>query len=85
MVLLDIAMPDMSGIEVLTEIRKTHTANQLPVIMVTADDSSTVMLEAITEGANDYVTKPYDAFFLRKRIEACLASQQWVNDAEADL
>lgn len=81
LVLLDIAMPEMSGIEVLTEIRKTRTANQLPVIMVTAEDSSSIMLEAITEGANDYVTKPYDVVFLRKRIEACLASQKFVNDS----
>ncbi len=85
LVLLDIAMPEMSGIEVLTEIRKTRSANELPIIMVTAENSTSVMVEAINEGANDYVTKPYNAVFLRKRIEACLASQKMVNRAERDL
>lgn len=85
MVLLDIVMPDMSGIEVLTEIRKTYTPNQLPVIMVTAEDNSAIMLEAVAEGANDYVTKPYDVVFLRKRIGACLASQRLVQSTELDI
>ena len=82
MVLLDIVMPDMSGIEVLTEIRKTYSPSQLPVIMVTAEDNSAIMLEAVEEGANDYVTKPYDVVFLRKRIGACLASQRLVQSTE---
>lgn len=83
LVLLDIVMPDMSGIEVLTDIRKTFAATELPVIMVTAEDDSDTMLKAVTEGANDYVTKPYDAVFLRKRIEACLAIQQLVISTES--
>ncbi|MFV1997044.1 MAG: PleD family two-component system response regulator [Acidiferrobacterales bacterium] len=82
LVLLDIIMPDMSGIEVLTEIRKTYAATELPVIMITAEDDSATMLKAVTEGANDYVTKPYDAVFLRKRIEACLSIQQLAKSTE---
>jgi DNA-binding response OmpR family regulator len=78
LVLLDIIMPGMSGLQVLSEIRKTHGPGQLPVIMVTAEDDNATMLNAITEGANDYVTKPYDMIFLRKRIEACLATQMLV-------
>jgi len=85
LVLLDIVMPDMSGLEVLAEIRKNYSANQLPVIMVTAEDDSDIMLRAVTEGANDYVTKPYDAVFLRKRIEACLTSQQIMEHTQSDL
>lgn len=83
LVLLDIVMPDMSGIEVLTEIRNAYTPSQLPVIMVTAEDNSAIMLEAVAEGANDYVTKPYDVVFLRKRIGACLASQRLVQNTES--
>jgi CheY-like chemotaxis protein len=79
LVLLDIIMPEMDGLQVLSEIRKTHSAGQLPVIMVTAEDDNSTMLNAINEGANDYVTKPYDMIFLRKRIEACLAAQVLVN------
>ncbi len=85
LVLLDIVMPGISGIEVLTEIRKTYSPSQLPVIMVTAEDDSTMMINAVTAGANDYVTKPYDAIFLRRRIESCLATQQIVKNTDAGL
>jgi CheY-like chemotaxis protein len=80
LVLLDIVMPDISGIDVLVEIRKTYSPGQLPVIMVSAEDDNATMLKAITEGANDYITKPYDALFLRKRIESGLASRKFFTD-----
>jgi CheY-like chemotaxis protein len=79
LVLLDIVMPGMDGLQVLSEIRKNLSAGELPVIMVTAENDNSTMLNAITEGANDYITKPYDMIFLRKRIEACLATQRLVN------
>lgn len=83
-VLLDIVMPEMDGLSVLSEIRKTRSASELPVIMVTAEDDNSTMLKAVTEGANDYITKPYDVVFLRKRIEACLVSQQLVKQTGLD-
>lgn len=84
LVLLDIVMPEMDGLAVLGEIRKTRSASALPVIMVTAEDDNATMLQAITDGANDYITKPYDVVFLRKRIEACLATQQLVKQTGLD-
>jgi CheY-like chemotaxis protein len=84
LVLLDIIMPGMDGIEALSEIRKMHSPGSLPVIMVTAEDDNATMLDAINDGANDYVTKPYDMVFLRKRIEACMATQEIVKQADLD-
>jgi DNA-binding response OmpR family regulator len=60
MVLLDIAMPGLDGFEVLRRIREHHASSVLPVIMVTANTQSMAEVEALNEGANDYLTKPVD-------------------------
>jgi DNA-binding response OmpR family regulator len=54
--LLDVMMPEMSGLEVLRRIRQTRTPEQLPIIMVTARAQSEDVVEALDLGANDYVT-----------------------------
>ena len=73
LILLDIEMPDMDGIEVLKIIRKTHSKSELPVIMATAMDSSDDMVKALDAGANDYMTKPLDIAVLLARIRAQLS------------
>src|SRR5438552_3602534 len=60
LVLLDIEMPDISGLDALETIRQTHSAIQLPVIMVTARTQSEDIVKALELGANDYLTKPID-------------------------
>jgi signal transduction histidine kinase len=67
MVLLDVMMPEMDGLEVLRRIREKVRAIELPVIMVTVNDKSRDVVEALEAGANDYVTKPidYDVLFVR--------------------
>src|SRR4051812_17173866 len=60
LVLLDVMMPGLSGLEVLGILRQKHAATVLPVIMVTARDQSEDIVEALQLGANDYVTKPLD-------------------------
>lgn len=59
-VLLDVMMPDMNGLEVLRRIREHHSDVALPVIMVTGRIESQDIVEALTLGANDYITKPVD-------------------------
>jgi DNA-binding response OmpR family regulator len=58
LVLLDVMMPGMSGIEVLETIRRTHSSSALPVVMATAKSDARDTVEALDKGANDYVTKP---------------------------
>jgi diguanylate cyclase (GGDEF)-like protein len=60
LVLLDMMMPDMSGLEVLARIRSKCSPAGLPVIMVTAKSQSEDVVEALNSGANDYITKPVD-------------------------
>ena len=57
-VILDIGLPDMNGLEVLKDFRKTHPA--LPVIMITATETEERAQTAIKHGATAYLLKPFD-------------------------
>jgi DNA-binding response OmpR family regulator len=72
LILLDVMMPGMNGIEVLQAVREDHSASELPVIMVTAKAQSEDVVEALGNGANDYVTKPIDFPVALARIQAQL-------------
>jgi diguanylate cyclase (GGDEF)-like protein len=68
LVLLDMMMPDLSGLEVLARIRETHAPGLLPVIMVTAKSQSEDVVDALNRGANDYITKPVDFSIALARV-----------------
>ncbi|GLS43204.1 putative bifunctional diguanylate cyclase/phosphodiesterase [Methylobacterium brachythecii] len=69
-ILLDVMMPEIDGIEVLKTIRSKYTPLQLPVIMVTAKAESENVVEALNLEANDYVTKPVDFEVALARVNA---------------
>ncbi len=81
MVLLDVMMPEMNGLQVLQSIRAEHTPAELPVIMVTAKTQSEDLVEAFQLGANDYITKPVDMPIALARI----ATQMSLKRAQAAL
>ncbi len=60
LVLLDIMMPGISGLDVLHSVRESYSREELPVVMATARDQADDVIEALKAGANDYVTKPLD-------------------------
>ncbi|RPJ09366.1 MAG: EAL domain-containing protein [Spirochaetaceae bacterium] len=68
LVLLDVMMPDTDGFTILEEIRRRHSMIELPVIMLTAVSDNEHVVKALTSGANDYVTKPYDFSVIGSRI-----------------
>ncbi|MCZ6444995.1 MAG: response regulator transcription factor [Planctomycetota bacterium] len=70
LVLLDVMLPGMDGFGVLDEIRKAQPT--LPVIMVTARGAEGDRVKALTDGADDYVVKPFSAKELLARVEAVL-------------
>src|SRR6476620_7117031 len=72
LVLLDVMMPGISGIDVLKIVRTHRSMTELPVIMTTALDSSQDIVAALEAGANDYVTKPLDFPVALARIQAQL-------------
>ena len=69
LVLLDLMIPEISGIDVCRTIR---TTSQVPIIMLTAKDSEVDKVVGLELGADDYVTKPYSARELVARIKAVL-------------
>ncbi len=68
LVLLDVVMPSMSGLECLKLIRQKFSVSELPVIMVTGEQDRERVLAAFRGGANDYINKPIDREILLIRI-----------------
>ena len=75
LLVLDIMMPGLTGIDVLRRLRAEHSSVQLPIIMATAKDQSEDVVEALDAGANDYVTKPLDFAILLARVHAHLRAK----------
>lgn len=71
-ILLDVRMPRMSGMEVLKHLKQKKVYSR--VIMLTGVDDLGVALEAVKNGANDYLTKPYDLTNLVKCIQRVTAT-----------
>lgn len=74
LVVLDIKMPRMDGLEILQEIRKTSA---LPVIFLTSKDDESDELHGFRIGADDYITKPFSLELLLERIKALLRRVQF--------
>lgn len=72
LILLDIMMPDITGTEVLAKIRETKNGFELPIIMVTAMDDAKDVVEALHNGASDYLTKPVNVDIATARINTQL-------------
>jgi diguanylate cyclase (GGDEF)-like protein/PAS domain S-box-containing protein len=85
LVLLDIEMPDVSGLEALRTIREKHSPNELPIIMVTARNQSEDIVKALNMGANDYLSKPVDFAVALARIGTQLShkhAQEGLKESE---
>ena len=67
-VITDWEMPNMSGIELLREIRKSEDFKKIPVMMVTAEGLQENVIEAIRAGVNNYIVKPIDVDALREKM-----------------
>ena len=68
-VLLDLGLPDLSGLEVLAMLR---AVSQVPVIVITAQDDDRTVVKALDSGADDYLVKPFGSEQLAARIRAVL-------------
>jgi signal transduction histidine kinase len=72
--ILDIRMPDLSGVEVLRELKKIDP--DIEVIMLTGYETVETARSALRLGAADYLNKPFDVFSIRELIEQCVARRQ---------
>jgi serine/threonine protein kinase/CheY-like chemotaxis protein len=81
LVLLDVQMPDMDGLEVLRRIRETHDEGQMPVLMVSANTDTTTKVTAMNLGATDYLGKPVEYDFLLAKLRQTLRTRESGNAA----
>jgi signal transduction histidine kinase/serine phosphatase RsbU (regulator of sigma subunit)/ligand-binding sensor domain-containing protein len=72
LILLDVMMPRMTGFEVARRIRKDFPAPKLPILMVTAKNQVTDLVEGLSSGANDYLSKPFSKPELLARVQTHL-------------
>ena len=70
--ILDIMLPGMDGMEILSRIRKDPTLGRVPVIMLTAKDSEYDIAKGLDDGADDYIPKPCGILELISRVKAAI-------------
>ncbi len=66
--LLDIMMPEMDGFDVLAMMNKYHWIDDIPVIMISAENASSYVERAYDLGATDYISRPFDMAIVRRRV-----------------
>ena len=72
LILLDLMLPGMGGLEVCRELRAGEKTKHIPIIMITARAEETDQVEGFAKGADDYVTKPFSNKVLLQRVKALL-------------
>lgn len=80
-IILDVMMPEMNGFEMCQIVRKRYSHFELPVLLLTACDSTEEILTGFWSGANDYVVKPADRIELRTRVFSLITLRQSVKSA----
>ncbi|MCB1144309.1 MAG: response regulator [Leptospiraceae bacterium] len=72
-ILLDINMPEMDGIELLKIIKRDENLKRIPVLMVSAIDETSEVVKCLQYGADDFIHKPFEVEILKARLENSLA------------
>ncbi|MGD8389431.1 MAG: response regulator transcription factor [Desulfobacteraceae bacterium] len=75
LIVLDLMLPGMDGLEVTRRLRKDPKRNTIPIVMLTARTEESEILEGYEAGADDYVTKPFSPRVLTARVQTVLRSQ----------
>lgn len=68
LILLDIVMPGMDGFGVLDYMNRNHWIEEVPVIMISSEDSTTFVRRAYEQGVSDYISRPFDAKVVYQRV-----------------
>jgi|SRR5579883_2594765 len=70
LVLSDINMPNMNGLELLQQVKSIEALKNIPVVMISTEGSQAKVLEAVRLGAAGYVRKPFNAEQIKEKLEA---------------
>jgi len=82
-VILDVDMPGGGGLSALSRIKTDPHTRDLPVMMLTGERSTEIVLSAMERGANDYMVKPFDPDTLLERVSRLVKSSRMVWDFTA--
>lgn len=82
LILLDVVMPDMNGMEVLNKLKSIPAYREIPVIFLTADTSPEAEVKGFQLGIVDYITKPFVPMVMKKRIETQIELAQYQKNLE---
>jgi len=75
-IISDVMMPEKDGIEMTKELRADMTTSHIPIVLLTAKTSIESKLEGLEYGADDYITKPFSATYLKARVENLLSQRR---------
>ncbi|MCP5099404.1 MAG: hybrid sensor histidine kinase/response regulator [Chloroflexi bacterium] len=81
LVLLDVVMPDIDGIELLEIMQHDKTLSLIPVIIISGDDQMESTIRCIELGAIDYLGKPINMILLKARVQVCLQKKRFQDQA----
>lgn len=84
LVILDVMMPGIDGLEVCRRLRSNPTTHDVPILMLTAKDEVGDRILGLQIGADDYLTKPFDFYELLERIKAILRRQNRSKSLQGD-
>ena len=76
LILLDLMMPDMNGLQVLQRLKQDQRLRTIPVIMISGLRETESLIRCIEAGAEDYLPKPWNPILLRARVGACLEKKR---------
>ena len=75
-IISDVLMPDMDGFEFCRKVRKDERTSHIPILLLTALGSREHEIDGLSQGADDYITKPFDMVILQTKVENILSVRQ---------
>ncbi len=79
-VVSDVMMPEMDGVEYLNAVKKNHEVSHIPVILLTAKSSIDDQIKGMEYGADDYITKPFSSNYLKTKIASLIKQRELLRE-----
>ena len=80
MILLDLMLPDINGLDICKNLKKSDNYSDIPIVMITAKSSESDIVTGLELGADDYVTKPFSLNVLKARIRRLIKRKEVENN-----